>query len=225
MDQAVDPGRGPVRCERAASRGRIHRKLFVIAGYPWFGDWGRDTMIALRDCCSPPAVRKSPRGCCALMRGYVDRGMLPNRFPDAGEVPEYNTVDAALWFIEAVRQYYAATRDLALVREIFPALAQIIDEYTRGTRYNIHVDSSRWPAICGRAGRAAYLDGCQGGRLGGDAARGQARGGERALAKRARDPGEICGGAGRFCRHLCSPCRTSPPGLSALLEPGCKLLL
>ena len=66
-----------------------------------------------------------PRGSCrSVLRSYarfVDRGMLPNRFPEAGEAPEYNTVDAALWFFEAARQYYAATRDLSLVREIFPA--------------------------------------------------------------------------------------------------------
>ena len=83
---------------------------------------------------------------------FVDRGMLPNRFPNAGEAPEYNTVDAALWFFEAVRQYYAATHDLSLVREIFPSMAQIIGEYTRGTRYNIHVDSTDGLADRARGG-------------------------------------------------------------------------
>ena len=68
--------------------------------------------------------------------------MIPNRFPDGATSAEYNTVDAALWFFTAVRRYYVATHDLALVRDVFPALAQIIDAYTRGTRYNIHVDSA-----------------------------------------------------------------------------------
>ena len=112
----------------------------VVAGYPWFGDWGRDTLVAL-----PGLLLATGRAQVAarVLRSYarfVDQGMLPNRFPDAGEAPEYNSVDAALWFFEAARQYYAATRDLSLVREIFPAMAQIIGEYSRGTRYNIHVD-------------------------------------------------------------------------------------
>ncbi len=116
--------------------------ISVLAGYPWFGDWGRDTMVAL-----PGLLLATgrPEVAAIVLRTYarfVDRGMLPNRFPDAGEAPEYNSVDAALWFIEAARQYYAATHDLSLVREIFPAMAQIVGEYTRGTRYNIHVDST-----------------------------------------------------------------------------------
>jgi predicted glycogen debranching enzyme len=78
-----------------------------------------------------------------VLRTYarlVDRGMLPNRFPDAGEAPEYNTVDAALWFFEAVRQYHAVTHDVSFLQVVFPAMTQIIAEYGRGTRYNIHVD-------------------------------------------------------------------------------------
>jgi predicted glycogen debranching enzyme len=113
----------------------------VIAGYPWFGDWGRDTMIALPGLLLATGRAEIAAGVLRNWARWVDRGMLPNRFPDAGEVAEYNTVDAALWFSEAVRQYYAATRDLSLVREIFPAMTQIINEYTRGTRFNIHVDS------------------------------------------------------------------------------------
>jgi predicted glycogen debranching enzyme len=113
----------------------------IIAGYPWFGPWGRDTMIAL------PGLLLStgrPEIAAAVLRTYarlIDRGMLPNHFPDTGETPEYNTVDAALWYFEAVRQYTAVTRDVTLVRELFPVLAAIIDSYTRGTRYNIHVDA------------------------------------------------------------------------------------
>jgi predicted glycogen debranching enzyme len=84
--------------------------------------------------------------------GFVSKGMLPNRIPDAGEAAEYNTVDAALWFFEAARQYYAATQDLSLIREIFPALEQIIDAYTHGTRYNIHVDSSDGLLYAGEPG-------------------------------------------------------------------------
>src|SRR5579859_6785990 len=83
----------------------------VVAGYPWFGDWGRDTMIAL-----PGLLLATgrPQIAADVLRGYarfVDRGMLPNRFPDAGEELLYNTVDAALWMFEAARQYYESTRD------------------------------------------------------------------------------------------------------------------
>ncbi len=112
----------------------------VIAGYHWFGDWGRDTMIAL-----PGLTLTTGRPVIAsrILKTYaafVDRGMVPNRFPDAGETPEYNTVDATLWYVEAIRAYHAATGDDRLVRELFPVLAEIVDWHRRGTRYGIHLD-------------------------------------------------------------------------------------
>ena len=72
--------------------------------------------------------------------GYVDGGMLPNNFPDAGGKPEYNSVDAALWYFEAVRQYFAVTKDGRTLLQLFPILAGMIDAHVKGTRYNIHVD-------------------------------------------------------------------------------------
>ncbi len=66
--------------------------------------------------------------------------MLPNNFPDANDTPEYNTIDATLWYFEAIRQYFAATNDAATLSQLFPALAQIIETHVNGTRYNIHVD-------------------------------------------------------------------------------------
>ena len=72
---------------------------------------------------------------------YIDRGMLPNVFPDRGETPEYNTVDATLWYFEAIRDYVAHTNDQQLLIELYPALAEIIDWHRRGTRYNIHLDN------------------------------------------------------------------------------------
>jgi predicted glycogen debranching enzyme len=71
---------------------------------------------------------------------HVDRGMLPNRFPDDGDVPEYNTIDATLWFFEAIRAYHAATADSGLVAELFPVLADIVEWHQGGTRYGIRVD-------------------------------------------------------------------------------------
>lgn len=113
----------------------------VIAGYHWFCDWGRDTMIALPGLTlstNRPEIAKS------LLLGFaehVDRGMLPNRFPDAGESPEYNTVDATLWYFEAIRALLAATDDYEFVREnLYRVLVEIIDWHKRGTRYGIRVD-------------------------------------------------------------------------------------
>jgi predicted glycogen debranching enzyme len=77
----------------------------VIAGYHWFSDWGRDTMIALPGLTLPTGRFDLARSILRTFAQHVDQGMLPNRFPDAGEAPEYNTVDAALWFFEAVRAY------------------------------------------------------------------------------------------------------------------------
>ena len=124
----------------------------VIAGYPWFGDWGRDTMIAL------PGLTLTtgrPKIAASILRTYaqfVDQGMLPNRFPDAGEHPEYNTVDATLWYFEAIRAYFAATGDAALVRELFPVLQDIVSWHKRGTRYNIHMDEADGLIFAGEEG-------------------------------------------------------------------------
>jgi predicted glycogen debranching enzyme len=71
---------------------------------------------------------------------FVDGGMLPNNFPDSGGKPEYNTIDASLWYFEAVRQYFEATRDAATLHQLFPVLAAMIEAHVAGTRYNIHVD-------------------------------------------------------------------------------------
>src|SRR5204863_213735 len=81
----------------------------VVAGYHWFGDWGRDTMIALPGLTLVTGRPDVTRRVLATFARFVDRGLLPNRFPEAGEAPEYNTVDATLWYVEAVRAYHAAT--------------------------------------------------------------------------------------------------------------------
>jgi predicted glycogen debranching enzyme len=115
----------------------------VIAGYHWFGDWGRDTMIALPGLTLPTGKYEVARSILRTFAKHVDQGMLPNRFPDAGETPEYNTVDAALWFFEAARAYLAYTGDLEFVRdELYPVFADIISWHARGTRYGIKVDDS-----------------------------------------------------------------------------------
>jgi predicted glycogen debranching enzyme len=114
----------------------------VIAGYPWFADWGRDSMISLSGLTLATKRYDVARQILRTFAHYVSEGMLPNRFPDAGEAPEYNTVDATLWYFEAIRAYHAATGDEELVRALFPTLREIIDAHMRGTRYNIHVDET-----------------------------------------------------------------------------------
>ena len=112
----------------------------VIAGYPWFADWGRDTMIALPGLLLATGRVVVARQVLDTFARFVDKGMLPNRFPAADEAPEYNTVDAALWYVEAVRAYVAKTQDVAFLKELFPVLKSVIDWHVRGTRYNIKLD-------------------------------------------------------------------------------------
>ena len=114
----------------------------VIAGYPWFADWGRDTMIALPGLALVTGRADVARSILETFAGFVDQGMIPNRFPDAGSVPEYNTVDATLWYVLAVREYWTATGDDAFVRQLFPALADIVDWHVLGTRFGIRRDAA-----------------------------------------------------------------------------------
>ena len=114
----------------------------VIAGYPWFSDWGRDTMIALPGLTLATGRPEIARDILLEFAKSASEGMIPNRFPDAGEIPEYNTVDATLWYFEAVRAYIESTNDYDFVREdVYPTLADILAWHLRGTRYNIHVDT------------------------------------------------------------------------------------
>lgn len=121
------------------SRGSGHT---VIAGYPWFTDWGRDTMIALSGLTLATGRHEIARGILLEFSNYISEGMLPNRFPDAGDQAEYNTVDATLWYFEAVRAYIEATDDNEFVREhLYAKLVDIVAWHLHGTRYNIHVDT------------------------------------------------------------------------------------
>ncbi|MDQ1404801.1 MAG: hypothetical protein QOG55_430 [Acidobacteriaceae bacterium] len=124
----------------------------IIAGYHWFGDWGRDTMIALPGLTLATGRADIAKQILLSFARYIDGGMLPNNFPDAGGRPEYNTVDAALWFFEAVRQYFAATRDTETLDRLFPVMAQMIDAHVAGTRYQIHVDQADGLLYAGEPG-------------------------------------------------------------------------
>jgi predicted glycogen debranching enzyme len=124
----------------------------IIAGYHWFGDWGRDTMIALPGLTLTTGRPEIARKILLAFARYVDGGMLPNHFPDQGGQPEYNTVDAAFWFFEAIRQYFEATKDTETLSRLYPVLAQIISAHVKGTRYHIHVDEADGLLYAGEKG-------------------------------------------------------------------------
>jgi predicted glycogen debranching enzyme len=112
----------------------------VIAGYPWFSDWGRDTMIALPGLTLATGRFETAATILRTFAKFVSEGMLPNLFPDAGHPPEYNTVDATLWYFVAVDEYLRATGDQSLLADLYPTLRSIVRWHQRGTRYGIQVD-------------------------------------------------------------------------------------
>jgi predicted glycogen debranching enzyme len=112
----------------------------VIAGYHWFEDWGRDTMIALPGLALATGRPEVARKIILTYASKVDQGMLPNRFPEDGGEAVYNTIDATPWFFEATRGYHAATGDDELLRLVFPVLEEVVDWHERGTRYGIRFD-------------------------------------------------------------------------------------
>jgi predicted glycogen debranching enzyme len=124
----------------------------VIAGYHWFGDWGRDTMVALPGLALAAGRPEVARSVLLAWANFADQGMLPNRFPESSENPEYNTVDAALWYFLAVREYWIRTHDAEFLRSVFPTLEGIIHWHRQGTRYNIHVDPSDGLLYAGEPG-------------------------------------------------------------------------
>ena len=124
----------------------------VIAGYHWFGDWGRDTMIALPGLTLATGRAEVARDILREFAQLVDGGMLPNTVPAPGEQAQYNTVDAALWFVEAVRAYVAETGDRVLLSELYPVLLAIVRAYSEGTRFGIHEDPADGLIAAGEAG-------------------------------------------------------------------------
>ena len=113
----------------------------IIAGYHWFTDWGRDTMIALPGLCLLSGQFEMAKAILGEFRKHLSQGMLPNRFPDEGGEPEYNTIDATLWYFLALYRYVEYTNDSAFLREILPHLLDIHRWHREGTRYGIRVDS------------------------------------------------------------------------------------
>jgi predicted glycogen debranching enzyme len=138
------PGKGLApRLVLAAEQFRVLRhpdQRTIIAGYHWFADWGRDTMISLRGLTLMAGKPEEARQILATFISYLDQGMLPNAFHDPGEETEYNTIDATLWLFQALQAYGEATRDWDFVLAQLPALDEVIDWHVRGTRYGIRMD-------------------------------------------------------------------------------------
>ncbi len=111
----------------------------VIAGYPWFTDWGRDTMISLPGLTLATGRFEIARQILRTWARHVEQGMIPNRFPDEGSRPEYNTADATLWYLWAIDQYVRATGDVDTLVELLPVMKDIVAWHRRGTRHNIRV--------------------------------------------------------------------------------------
>jgi predicted glycogen debranching enzyme len=136
--------RFPSRLHRAADAYLVRRGdgLTIVAGYPWFTDWGRDTFIALRGLCLAGDRLDEARQILLARAGAVSQGKLPNRFPDRGEAPEFNAGDASLWYAVAVHDYlqrgHAGDAD---ARTLHAAVEAILDGYTAGTRFGIRADA------------------------------------------------------------------------------------
>lgn len=113
----------------------------VIAGYHWFNDWGRDTLIALPGLALVPQRFELAKGLLQTFGRYCRHGLIPNAFPDVESEPYYNSIDAALWWVETLGLYLEATQDWQFLAEQFPIVQQIYKAYFGGTRYNIQVDA------------------------------------------------------------------------------------
>ena len=133
--------------ERAADTYLVKRGTgkTIVAGYPWFTDWGRDTFISLRGLCLATGRLDDARDILLEWSNVVSEGMLPNLFPDQSERPEYNAVDASLWYIIAVHDFLAATQSNGTTTQrqtmsLHKAVHAILCGYSQGTRYGIRMD-------------------------------------------------------------------------------------
>ena len=112
----------------------------IIAGYPFFGDWGRDTMISIAGCCIYTGQFEIAKSIFRTFINYCRKGLMPNLFPECGGKALYNTVDASLLFINAVYEYYIITKDIEFINEVYHVIEDIIYWYRKGTDFGIHMD-------------------------------------------------------------------------------------
>ena len=135
----------PAHLALAAMQFISHRastgKKTILAGFPFFEDWGRDTMLALPGCCLATGQYETARSILETFAAYCRRGLMPNLFPEGTEQPWYNTADAALLFILAVYAYEQRTGDSEFVRQVYPVMEEIVRWYQAGTDYHIHMEA------------------------------------------------------------------------------------
>ena len=139
----------PTSIDRAADAYLVRRGAgrTIVAGYPWFTDWGRDTFISLRGLCLATGRLADARDILVEWAGAVSEGMLPNRFADHGEVPEFNSVDASLWYVVAVHELLQLVPNgstlltVEQLRALESAITQIVNGYAGGTRFGIRMDA------------------------------------------------------------------------------------
>jgi len=148
----ISPVGRAVDAARALARGDSLRS--VIAGYHWFTDWGRDTMISLEGLCLLPGRHREARWILRTFAGYVRDGLVPNLFPEGSQEGRYNTADATLWFFHALDRYLAYTGDLPFVRDHLPLFQEILRRHVEGTRFGIHVDPDDGLLVQGEDGFA-----------------------------------------------------------------------
>lgn len=121
---------------------RTPERATIIAGYPWFTDWGRDTMISLPGVCLCTGEVATAREILASYGKYLHKGLIPNRFPDYDSEPEYNTADATLWFVNAIYLTLQAEWDDGFASEAMVWLQEIYDWHVKGTLFGISIDKS-----------------------------------------------------------------------------------
>jgi predicted glycogen debranching enzyme len=124
----------------------------VYAGYHWFGDWGRDTMISLEGLTLCTGRFREAGAILRTFSHYVKDGLLPNLFPEGERQALYHTVDATLWYFHAVARYVHASGDRMILRQLFPVLESIVQHYTEGTHFNIGVDAKDGLVAAGAEG-------------------------------------------------------------------------
>ncbi len=130
----------------------------ILAGFPYFEDWGRDTMIALPGCTLATGDLESCRSILRTFMSYCYKGLMPNLFPEGDVEPMYNTVDAALLFLEGVYQYYLESNDMEFVLEAYPVMEEIVAWYCKGTKYQIRMDGDGLISAGGGLDQVTWMD-------------------------------------------------------------------
>jgi len=165
--------RFPSRLQRAADDYLVARGAgkTIVAGYPWFTDWGRDTFISLRGLCLSTGLLSEAGEILGSWAGAVSEGMLPNRYPERSEEPEYNSVDASLWYAVAVHEYLQKCREAgrpvpsAGRAPLLNAMDQILEGYSAGTRFGIRADADGLLAAGTEGVQLTWMDAKVGGRV------------------------------------------------------------